>query len=173
MLPPISTLTFYNAIANGGRMMRPRFVTAELKDGMVIKEFPPEVIKERICSSSTLRDIQYCLEHVVSGGLGKKAGNGEKYFQVSGKTGTAQVAGAGGYHNGPQRYMVSFCGYYPSNAPKYSCIVNIIKTGPASGGGHCGPVFRELSLYVMSHGAYRNLEELNDTTTHHETPATP
>ena len=110
---------------------------------------------------------------MVRDGLGKKAGNGEKYFQVSGKTGTAQVAGAGGYHNGPQRYMVSFCGYYPSNAPKYSCIVNIIKTGPASGGGHCGPVFRELSLYVMSHGAYRNLEELNDTTTHHETPATP
>ena len=130
-------------------------------------------MKEQICSPATLCKIQECLHRVVRDGLGKKAGNGEKYFQVSGKTGTAQVAGVGGYHNGPQRYMVSFCGYYPSNAPKYSCIVNIIKTGPASGGGHCGPVFRELSLYVMSHGAYRNLEELNDTTTHHETPATP
>ena len=172
-LPFIATLTYYNAIANGGRMLKPRFVKAEMKDGKIIREFPTEVMKEQICSPATLGKIQECLHRVVRDGLGKKAGNGEKYFQVSGKTGTAQVAGAGGYHNGPQRYMVSFCGYYPSNAPKYSCIVNIIKTGPASGGGHCGPVFRELSLYVMSHGAYRNLEELNDTTTHHETPATP
>ena len=172
-LPFIATLTYYNAIANGGRMLKPRFVKAEMKDGKIIREFPTEVIKEQICSPATLGKIQECLHRVVRDGLGKKAGNGEKYFQVSGKTGTAQVAGAGGYHNGPQRYMVSFCGYYPSNAPKYSCIVNIIKTGPASGGGHCGPVFRELSLYVMSHGAYRNLEELNDTITHHETPATP
>ena len=155
-LPFIATLTYYNAIANGGRMLKPRFVKAEMKDGKVIREFPTEVIKEQICSPATLGKIQECLHRVVRDGLGKKAGNGEKYFQVSGKTGTAQVAGAGGYHNGPQRYMVSFCGYYPSNAPKYSCIVNIIKTGPASGGGHCGPVFRELSLYVMSHGAYRN-----------------
>lgn len=172
-LPFIATLTYYNAIANGGRMLKPRFVKAEMKDGKIVREFPTEVMKEQICSPATLSKIQECLHRVVRDGLGKKAGNGEKYFQVSGKTGTAQVAGAGGYHNGPQRYMVSFCGYYPSNAPKYSCIVNIIKTGPASGGGHCGPVFRELSLYVMSHGAYRNLEELNDTTTHHETPATP
>ena len=55
------------AIANGGKMVKPRFVKAELKDGMVIREFPTEVIKERICKPSTLRDIQFCLEHVVSG----------------------------------------------------------------------------------------------------------
>ena len=144
MLPPISTLTFYNAIANGGKMIKPRFVKAELKDGMVLREFPTEVIKERICKPSTLRDIQYCLEHVVSAGLGRKAGNGGKYFKVSGKTGTAQFSENGSYAG--HKYMVSFCGYFPSDDPKYSCIVCIKKQGlPASGGGQCGPVFSEIS----------------------------
>ena len=162
MLPPISTLTFYNAIANGGRMVKPRFVTAELKDGMVVREFPTEVIKERICKPSTLRDIQYCLEHVVSGGLGKKAGNGGKLFKVSGKTGTAQFSTNGSYAG--RNYMVSFCGYFPSDDPKYSCIVCIRKHGlPASGGGQCGPVFSEISQYIMSRDSLRSVIAAADT----------
>ena len=162
MLPPISTLTFYNAIANGGRMVKPRFVTAELKDGMVVREFPTEVIKERICKPSTLRDIQYCLEHVVSGGLGKKAGNGGKLFKVSGKTGTAQYSENGSYAG--RNYMVSFCGYFPSDDPKYSCIVCIKKHGlPASGGGQCGPVFSEISQYIMSRDSVRSAACAADT----------
>ena len=162
MLPPISTLTFYNAIANGGKMVKPRFVKAELKDGMVLREFPTEVIKERICKPSTLRDIQYCLEHVVSDGLGKKAGNGGKYFKVSGKTGTAQFSENGSYAS--RKYMVSFCGYFPSDDPKYSCIVCIKKFGlPASGGGQCGPVFSEISQYIMSRDSMRNAIAAADT----------
>ena len=162
MLPPISTLTFYNAIANGGKMVRPRFVKAELKDGMVVREFPTEVIKERICKPSTLRDIQYCLEHVVSGGLGRKAGNGGKLFKVSGKTGTAQFSENGSYAS--RKYMVSFCGYFPSDDPKYSCIVCIKKHGlPASGGGQCGPVFSEISQYIMSRDSMRNAVAAADT----------
>ncbi len=167
MLPPISTLTFYNAIANGGKMVKPRFVTAELKDGQVIREFPTEVIKESICKPSTLADIQDILEKVVSRGLGKKAANNGKRFKVSGKTGTAQIAaaGGGGYHSGITRYMVSFCGYFPSDAPQYSAIVCIVKTGlPASGGGQCGPVFSEISQYIMSQGAFRNITEAADST---------
>ena len=154
-LPPISTLTFYNAIANDGKMVKPRFVKAELKDGMVLREFPTEVIRERICKPSTLRDIQYCLEHVVSGGLGRKAGNGGKLFKVSGKTGTAQCSENGSYAG--RKYMVSFCGYFPSDNPKYSCIVCIKKHGlPASGGGQCGPVFSEISQYIMSRDSVRS-----------------
>ena len=162
MLPPISTLTFYNAIANGGKMVKPRFVKAELKDGMVLREFPTEVIKERICKPSTLRDIQYCLEHVVSGGLGRKAGNGGKLFKVSGKTGTAQFSENGSYAS--RKYMVSFCGYFPSDDPKYSCIVCIKKQGlPASGGGQCGPVFSEISQYIMSRDSMRSAIAAADT----------
>lgn len=111
-MPPIATLTFYNAIANGGKMVRPRFVKAVRKNGEIVREFPVEVIKERICSPKTLNDIQEILEMVVSKGLGKKAGC--KDFKVSGKTGTAQVAqGRGGYHGGRMKYLISFAVIIP------------------------------------------------------------
>lgn len=163
-IPPIATLTFYNAIANGGRMVKPRFVKSVQRNGQVIREFPVEVIKERICSPSTLSDIQEILEMVVSKGLGKAAGC--KDFKVSGKTGTAQVSqGRGGYHSGQMKYLISFCGYYPSDKPKYSCIVAIQKSGlPASGGGHCGPVFSEIAQNVMAKGVFREVSEGSDST---------
>lgn len=160
-IPPISTVAFYNAIANNGRFVRPRFVKAEMANGKVVREFPVEVIKEQICSPHTLRDIRTILEKVVSEGLGKKAGN--KRFKVSGKTGTAQVAENGSYAS--HAYMVSFCGYFPSDDPKYSCIVCIRKRGlPASGGGQCGPVFSEISQLVMNQGVYRDPREAADST---------
>ena len=162
-IPPIATLTFYNAIANGGKMVKPRFVRAVRRNGEVVREFPVEVLKEQICSPKTLKDIQEILELVVSKGLGKKAGC--RNFKVSGKTGTAQVAqGAKGYHGGRMKYLISFCGYYPSDHPKYSCIVAIQKSGlPASGGGHCGPVFSEIAQRVMAKGVYRDVSEASDS----------
>lgn len=151
-IPPISTVTFYNAIANDGKMVRPRFVKAVQKEGEIIREFPVEVIKESICKESTLKDIRSILMRVVNDrdGTGKKAGT--PYFHVSGKTGTAQVSkGAGGYKSGPMEYLVSFCGYFPSEAPQYSCIVAIRKPGsPASGGGQAGPVFSKIASRVYS-----------------------
>ena len=84
---------------------------------------------------------------------------------MSGKTGTAQVAsGTKGYHSGTRRYMVSFCGYFPSEAPKYSCIVCIVKDGmPASGGGQCGPVFSQISQFIMAQTLERDASELADS----------
>lgn len=165
LLAPINTLTFYNGIANNGKVVKPRFVRAERKNGKVIREFPVEVIRERMCSQHTLDDIREILEMVVSKGLGKKAGC--KQFHVSGKTGTAQVSkGKGaGYHTGTMSYLVSFCGYFPSEAPKYSCIVAIRKNGlPASGGGQCGPVFSEIAQIVMTKGVFRSVQEAADST---------
>ena len=160
MLPPISTLAFYNAIANNGRMVRPRFAKAEMVNGQVVREFPVVTLKERICSPHTLRDIRTILFRVVHDGLGRKAGN--KRFNVSGKTGTAQVAKNGSYAS--HSYMISFCGYFPSEEPKYSCIVCIRKDGlPASGGGQCGPVFSQISQLVMSQGVYRDPREVADS----------
>ncbi len=165
-IPPIYTVTFYNAIANGGKMVKPRFVREIQKDGITLKEFPVEVVKEHICSERTLKDVHAILERVVNDptGLGKKAGC--KQFKVCGKTGTAQVADENGsYHGSPARYMVSFCGFYPSENPKYSCIVCIKKSGlPASGGGQCGPVFSELAQYVMAKGVFREPSEAADST---------
>lgn len=167
-LPPIYTLAFYNGIANNGRMVKPRFVTRELKDGQVVREFPTEVIKEKMCSQKTLDAIHEILDSVVMSpeGLGRAAGRNGGRFRVSGKTGTAQIARDGGYHNGPTRYMVSFCGYFPSEKPKYSCLVCIVKTGtPASGGGQCGPVFCEISQYLMTKDMYCAIPKSADTAT--------
>ncbi len=158
-VPPISVLNFYNGVANNGRMMRPRFVKAALRDGEVIQEFPSQVVREQMCSPQALKDIQTCLERVVSRGLGKGAGS--KHFKVAGKTGTAQVWNRSGRSGD---YLVSFAGYFPADAPLYSCIVCIQKHGlPASGGAQCGPVFKQIAEMVMAHTLKRNLESLSDT----------
>lgn len=163
--PVISTLTFYNGIANGGKLIKPKFIKAELANGQIIREFPTEVLIDEMCKPSTLKNIQFCLNNVVKIGLGKQAGNGGKLFEVSGKTGTAQVAsGKRGYHSGTRRYMVSFCGYFPSETPKYSCIVCIVKDGlPASGGGQCGPVFSQISQFIMAQSFKRDASQLADS----------
>lgn len=151
-VPPISMLAFYNAIANGGKLMRPRFVKKVMKDGVTIMDFPPEPMKgyEQICRPRTIKLIQDVLRKVVSQGLAKKAGS--NLFQVAGKTGTAQMSkGAAGYKSGSVDYLLSFAGYFPAEAPRYSCIVCIQKTGiPASGGLMCGPVFRNIAEGIMA-----------------------
>ena len=149
-IPPINTLAFYNAIANNGVMIAPKFVKGVMKNGEMIQEFPTEVIKPSICSERTLKQIQSILQRVVSEGLAKPAGS--KQFHVSGKTGTAQISqGKGGYKSGKVSYLVSFCGYFPSESPKYSCIVAIQKPGlPASGGLMAGSVFSKIAERVYA-----------------------
>lgn len=163
-IPPISTLTFYNAIANGGRMMRPRFVKKVVKDGEVIAEYPPQVMRESICKPSTLGKIQTILEKVVSQGLGKKAGS--KSFKVAGKTGTAQISqGAAGYKSGTVNYLLSFAGYFPADKPRYSCIVCIQKSGlPASGGGMSGLVFHNIAEGIMAQDIKLDVRDARDST---------
>ena len=163
-VPPMNTLAFYNAIANNGVMVKPKFVKSIMKDGQVIEEIPTEVLNPAIASPKTIEQIQVILEKVVSQGLGKPAGS--KQFHVSGKTGTAQVSkGSGGYKNGTMQYLVSFCGYFPSEAPKYSCIVAIQKSGlPASGGLMAGSVFSEIAERVYAKHLAQDLQEAKDST---------
>ena len=165
-IAPINTVAFYNAIANNGKMMQPRFVKSVVKDGKVIKEFPPVVLKEQIAKPQTIKTMQTILEHVVSQGLGRKAGPKQRNFLVAGKTGTAQVADeTGGYHSGISRYWLSFAGYFPANEPRYTCIVCLKKAGqPASGGGMSGVVFRQIAEGVMAQSLKRRVEEARDTT---------
>ncbi len=162
-VPPISTLTFYNAIANNGKMVRPKFVKRVVKDGQVVKTFPTEVIKQRICKEKTLHEIQTILEHVVSQGLGKRAGS--KSFKVAGKTGTAQISkGAGGYKSGAVNYLLSFAGYFPADEPRYSCIVCIQKSGlPASGGTMSGAVFHNIAEGIMAQNIKLDVSDARDT----------
>ena len=139
-VPPINILTFYNAIANNGVMVRPKFVKAAVKDGEVVKEYPTEVINPKICSDHTLTQIREILRKVVSQGLAKPAGS--KQFSVSGKTGTAQIAMKNrGYadERGGRDYLATFVGYFPADNPRYSCIV-AIKTyhGPGARNSYYG-----------------------------------
>jgi cell division protein FtsI (penicillin-binding protein 3) len=161
-IAPINTVAFYNAIANDGKMMQPRFVKQLVKDGQVIKEFEPVVLKERIAKPQAIKTMQTILEHVVSQGLGRKAGS--KMFKVAGKTGTAQVADQyGGYHSGTTRYWLSFAGYFPADNPRYTCIVCLKKSGlPASGGGMSGVVFHRISEGVMAQNLKLSVADARD-----------
>lgn len=162
-IAPINTVAFYNAIANNGKMMQPRFVKQLMKDGQVVREFEPVVLKEQIAKPATIKMMQTILEHVVSQGLGRKAGS--KSFKVAGKTGTAQVADQyGSYHSGTTRYWLSFAGYFPADAPRYTCIVCLKKSGlPASGGGMSGVVFHHISEGVMAQNLKRSVDDARDT----------
>lgn len=164
-LPPLNILTFYNAIANNGVMVRPKLVKAISRNGDIIQEYPTEVINPKICSDRTLKQIQDILQKVVSQGLAKPAGS--KQFHVSGKTGTAQISkGVSGYKSGPRNYLVSFCGYFPSEAPKYSCIVSIqLQSAIPSGGGMAGKVFSKIAERVYAKDLRLDIKNAIDSNT--------
>lgn len=164
-LPPLNILTFYNAIANDGTMVRPKLVKAISRNGEIVREYPTEVINQKICSERTLTQIREILQKVVSQGLAGPAGS--KQFNVSGKTGTALISqGAAGYKSGQTNYLVSFCGYFPSEAPKYSCIVSIQKPGPsASGGLMAGSVFGKIAERVYAKDLRLDIRNAIDSAT--------
>ena len=141
-IAPIQMLTFYNAIANNGKMVKPTLKTGEI-----------EIINPQIASKAVIDSMQVALEHVVSQGLGKKAGT--PILMVAGKTGTSQVEEYDYYNEVGTplaNYQVAFCGYFPADAPKYSIIVSMNKLGlPASGGGMAGVVFHDIVEWMLCH----------------------
>ena len=146
-VPPIHTLTFFNAIANNGTMVKPMFVK-EICDDNKSEKKKTVILKEHICSENTLKLIRGMLDSVVNypHGTGKPAHS--DVVRIAGKTGTAQLSqGAAGYKTGGTTYQVSFCGYFPADNPKYSCIVVIRRprNGGASGGTMCGTVFKQIA----------------------------
>ncbi|MDR0823701.1 MAG: PASTA domain-containing protein [Prevotella sp.] len=139
-VPPIYMLMFYNGIANNGKMIKPFLTKAFLKNGDVKEEFETEVINPSLCSEKTLNEIKEILRGVVTDGTGKAVNS--KFFPISGKTGTAMIASGGGYEG----YYVSFCGYFPSDDPKYTCFVGIRRPeGSPSGGLMPGAVFKSIA----------------------------
>lgn len=162
-VPPVYILNFYNAIANNGTMMKPLFVKSVSKAGEIIEEYPPQVVIEKICSDKTISQIQTILERVVEHGLGKPAHS--PHFRASGKTGTAQVSqGTAGYKSGGRQHLVSFCGYFPSESPQYTCLISIvIDRGSPSGGLMAGAVFKNISERLYARRLRGKLEEAKDS----------
>ncbi len=151
-LTPLQILTFYNAVANDGRMMRPRFVTEIRRNGSLLKSFKPEVIINSIASRSTIRKAKKMMEGVVEHGTATNLKDAD--YQIAGKTGTAQIAmNKYGYRSGARiSYQASFCGYFPADNPIYSCIVvvNAPSNSVYYGNLVAGPVFKEISDKVYS-----------------------
>lgn len=145
-LTPMQTLTFYNAVANDGRMMKPYLVSGVQRYGEQIQTFAPTVVKRRIASKGTIRQVRSLLEGVVQRGTAYKLKT--EQYNFAGKTGTAQT----NYRRGRRGnlvggYQASFAGYFPAENPVFSCIVVINK--PRQGGYYgsdvAGPVFREIA----------------------------
>jgi cell division protein FtsI (penicillin-binding protein 3) len=153
-ITPLQLLAFYNAIANNGVMMKPYFISNVQRYGEILEEIPPTVIKQRIASDRSLSRIRQLLEGVVDEGTARKLKSDQ--YSFAGKTGTAQTnykrSGASIRIGG---YRASFVGYFPAQAPRYSCIVVIHKPRKAGfyGADVAGPVFREIADKVMASSA--------------------
>lgn len=129
-------LTFYNAIANNGKMVQPQLY----KDSTT-------VINPQIASQANIDSLKQALKYVVTDGLGQPAKSDK--VQIAGETGTVQLEDGS--------YIVEFCGYFPINVPQYSIIVSIHKERlPASGGLMAGDVFRQITEYISTYNKYFN-----------------
>ena len=156
-LTPLQILAFYNAVANDGKMMRPLFVSAIMRNGSVIKSYDPEVIINSIASRSTIRKAKKMMEGVVENGTATNLKNPN--YKIAGKTGTAQIAKEKyGYRSGDRvSYSASFVGYFPAENPLYSCIVvvNSPSNGVYFGNVVAGTVFKEISDKVYATRFFR------------------
>ncbi len=151
-LTPLQVLTFYNAVANGGKMVKPKLVKQIMDHGKLVKTFGTEVINPSICSQPTIRKAQKLLEGVVENGTAKNLRNAN--YKIAGKTGTAQIANKEyGYSKKNEiSYQASFVGYFPADNPKYSCIVvvNAPSKNVYYGNLVAGPVFKEIADKVYA-----------------------
>ncbi|MES2544941.1 MAG: penicillin-binding protein [Bacteroidota bacterium] len=165
-ITPLQTLTYYNAVANNGEMVKPQFVSEIKAWNKTIKKYNKEVINPKICSQETILKLKAVLENVVKKGTGSKLYS--KDFSMAGKTGTAQAnyAKNGGSE---KHYISSFVGYFPADQPKYSCIV-VVHEPNTSGNNYygadvAGPVFKRIAQKIFtdtpSTNEIKNLEKKN------------
>ena len=164
-ITPLQTLTFYNAVANNGEMVKPQFVSEIKEYNKTIKRFPKQVMNPSICSPTTLIKVKAILKNVVKFGTAKDLYS--KEFSMAGKTGTAQANYAP--NGGADKYYISsFVGYFPAEAPKYSCIVVVHKPKTTSnnyyGADVAGPVFKRVAQKIFTDAPTTNeISNINRT----------
>ena len=164
-IPIIRTLVYYNAVANGGKMMAPLFVRYVTDTYDTIQRFEPQVLIEKIASDTTIMKARKYLEQVVWGEHGTAYRFRDENCMFAGKTGTRDIwdESIGNYRKDIN--AVSFCGYFPADKPRYTCIVCIKKSGlPASGGGMSGVVFHHIAEGVMAQNLRRSVKDARDST---------
>ena len=146
-ITPLHTLALFNAVANDGRMIKPKFVRAIMQADQVVQEFETETINPRICSDKTLKNLRTLLEGVVERGTAQNLRN--THCRIAGKTGTAQILENGRYVH---KYITSFAGYFPAENPKYTAIVLIRnpRGNHQTGNSVAGPVFRDIAENIYA-----------------------
>ncbi|TGD82654.1 penicillin-binding protein [Hymenobacter wooponensis] len=149
-LAPLQTLAFYNAVANGGVKVQPMIVKEVKQADNVVERFEPVVLNPKICSDETLEKVRAMMEGVVNEGTARGIRTND--YGIAGKTGTAWKFKNGAY---TRMYSTSFCGYFPADQPKYSCIVVVDspKRRGWSGAEVAAPVFREVADKAMARDA--------------------
>ena len=149
-LTPLHMLTFYNAIANKGRMVKPIFVSALERNGELIEKKTTKVINPSICAKTNIEKLIPLLVQVVERGTAKNIRNNQ--YSIAGKTGTCQINYWKRKEGEPKSYQASFVGFFPANNPKYSCIVviNDPKENGNYGGTVAAPVFKEIADKVFA-----------------------
>jgi cell division protein FtsI (penicillin-binding protein 3) len=162
MLTPLQILNFYNAVANGGTMVKPHLVKEIRSKGVTVKKIETEVLIPKICSDSTLHVARRMLEGVVERGTASNLRNA--YYRIAAKTGTTQIADNNrGYGIERKTYRASLCGYFPAADPLYSMI--IVVSSPSKnvyyGNDVAGPVFREVAdkVYATSTKMHKSIEK--------------
>jgi cell division protein FtsI (penicillin-binding protein 3) len=154
---PMHTAMLYNAVANGGKMMKPYLVNMMLKDGVTQKTFEPVVLANKVCKDQTLVQLKACLEGVVTNGTARKLNT--PAYKIAGKTGTALVADKGITYS-DHVYQSSFAGYFPADDPQYTIVVVIRNKAHAAkfyGADVAGPVFREVADRIFSTHIQRSM----------------
>ena len=150
-ITPLQTLTFYNAIANNGEMVKPRFIKEVKEWDKTIEKFDKKVIDPQICSPETVAKVKDMMKHVVERGTGVSLY--EPHFSMAGKTGTAQTEYWMEDWGKNPRYISSFVGFFPVDKPKYSCIVVIHKPNNRVGyygADVSGPVFKRIAQKIFT-----------------------
>ena len=146
-LAPLQTLALYNAVANGGVKVQPMIVREIKQADQVLQRNEPKVLNPKICSDATLAKVKSMMEGVVLAGTARSIR--PKDYSIAGKTGTAWKFKNGQY---TKTYSTSFCGYFPADKPKYSCIVVVDspRNGRIYGADVAAPVFREVADKCMA-----------------------
>ncbi len=150
-LTPLQTLTFYNAIANEGVMVKPRFIKEVRAWNEKVTTFDTKIINPKICSEETLKQVKEILKNTVKRGTGKSLYSPD--FSMAGKTGTAQTEYWMPDWKENRRYISSFAGFFPAENPKYSCIVIIHKPSTRKGyygADVSGPVFKRIAQKIFT-----------------------
>ncbi|MFT6706781.1 MAG: cell division protein FtsI (penicillin-binding protein 3), partial [Flavobacteriales bacterium] len=145
LLTPVQLLTFFNTIANDGRMMKPYLVSEVQQFGTTVKKIKPTVVDKSIASKKTIDKVKLLLESVVENGTAHKLKTNK--YRFAGKTGTAQIDYRKFKRKEGMKYRASFAGYFPADNPVYTCVV--VVTNPTKngiyGGDVAGPIFREIA----------------------------